>query len=312
MSEERAEKSASAPKLDDLMLAMDVVDTLRHEQDLVERELDQASRDDVLKKRLRELYEGQGLEVSDRILDEGIEALKESRFTYQRKGSPLTRRVAMLWVRRSFVGSVFAALALVGVLFLGNWWWQSSSARQEAETARIELTETLPRELESAATAARAEARTDDARSAIESLEAEAANALSRSDSSRARRAVSDLESLRENLTLTYDLVIVQRGQSAVETTPDVNPDARNYYLLVEAIAPDGSKLSREITNEETGERETVNVWGVRVPHQTYLSVRDDKLDDGIIQERILGVKQRGALKPEYSMPVSGGFITNW
>ncbi|MEM9590163.1 MAG: DUF6384 family protein [Pseudomonadota bacterium] len=312
MSEERAEKSASAPKLDDLMLAMDVVDTLRHEQDLVERELDQASRDDVLKKRLRELYEGQGLEVSDRILDEGIEALKESRFTYQRKGSPLMRRVAMLWVRRSFVGSVFAALALVGVLFLGNWWWQSSSARQEAETARIELTETLPRELESAATAARAEARTDDARSAIESLEAEAANALSRSDSSRARRAVSDLESLRENLTLTYDLVIVQRGQSAVETTPDVNPDARNYYLLVEAIAPDGSKLSREITNEETGERETVNVWGVRVPHQTYLSVRDDKLDDGIIQERILGVKQRGALKPEYSMPVSGGFITNW
>lgn len=312
MSEERAEKSASAPKLDDLMLAMDVVDTLRHEQDLVERELDQASRDDVLKKRLRELYEGQGLEVSDRILDEGIEALKESRFTYQRKGSPLMRRVAMLWVRRSLVGSVFAALALVGVLFLGNWWLQSSSARQEAETARIELTETLPRELESAATAARAEARTDDARSAIESLEAEAANALSRSDSSRARRAVSDLESLRENLTLTYDLVIVQRGQSAVETTPDVNPDARNYYLLVEAIAPDGSKLSREITNEETGERETVNVWGVRVPHQTYLSVRDDKLDDGIIQERILGVKQRGALKPEYSMPVSGGFITNW
>ena len=55
MSEERADKPVAAPKLNDLMLAMDVVDTLRHEQDLVQRELDQANRDDVLKKRLREL-----------------------------------------------------------------------------------------------------------------------------------------------------------------------------------------------------------------------------------------------------------------
>ncbi|MDJ0513588.1 MAG: DUF6384 family protein [Methyloceanibacter sp.] len=312
MSEERTGASAAAPKLDDLMLAMDVVDTLRHEQSLVERELDQASRDDVLKKRLREIYEGQGLEVSERILDEGIEALKESRFTYQRKGSALKRKVAMLWVQRRLVGSIFAALALVGVVFLGNWWWQSSSARQEAEASRIELTETLPSELNSVATAARTEARTEDAKNEIEALQAEAANALSRSDRARARRAVADLKSLRDDLSLTYNLVIVQRGQSAVETTPDVNPNARNYYLLVEAIAPDGSKLSREITNEETGERETVDMWGVRVPHQTYLSVRDDKLDDGIIQDRILGVKQRGALKPVYSMPVSGGSITNW
>jgi len=312
MSEERAGKPVAAPKLDDLMLAMDVVDTLRHEQNLVERELDQASRDEVLKKRLREIYEGQGLEVSDRILAEGIEALKASRFTYEPKGSALMRQFAMLWVRRTFVGSILAAILLVCALVLGNWWWQSSSVRQEAETLRIELTETLPKELDSAATAAQAEARTAQAKGAVEALKAEAAGALSRADAVRARQAIADLKALRDDLTLTYDLVIVQRGQSAVETTPDVNPNVRNYYLIVEAITPDGSKLSRAIINEETGDKTTVDVWAVRVPQETYAKVRNDKLDDGIIQERILGMKQPGALKPVYSMPVSGGAITNW
>ncbi|MCB1487298.1 MAG: hypothetical protein KDJ88_07550, partial [Bauldia sp.] len=73
---------APAPQLDDVMLAMDVVDTLRHQDSLVERELGQESRDEALKARLRQIYESQGLEVTDRILDQGIAALKESRFTY--------------------------------------------------------------------------------------------------------------------------------------------------------------------------------------------------------------------------------------
>ncbi len=74
--------SAPAQKLDDLMLAMDVVDTLRHEDAMVEKELGQDMRDEALKKRLRQIYESQGLTVTDRILDEGIKALKESRFAY--------------------------------------------------------------------------------------------------------------------------------------------------------------------------------------------------------------------------------------
>jgi Family of unknown function (DUF6384) len=70
-----AQTSAAAPKLDDLMLAMDVVDTLRHDQRLVERELSAASSDDAMIERLREVYKGQGIEVSDRILEEGVKAL---------------------------------------------------------------------------------------------------------------------------------------------------------------------------------------------------------------------------------------------
>ena len=42
-----------AQKLDDLMLAMDVVDTLRHEERLVSRELNEAARESELVERLR-------------------------------------------------------------------------------------------------------------------------------------------------------------------------------------------------------------------------------------------------------------------
>ena len=85
-------QGAAAPKLDELMLAMDVVDTLRHQEGLVAKALSEDSRDATLKERLRTLYEGQGLKVSDRILDDGIRALKESRFTYDPAPPPLPGR----------------------------------------------------------------------------------------------------------------------------------------------------------------------------------------------------------------------------
>ncbi len=46
-------------KLDDLMLAMDVVDTLRHEERLVTRELNEAAREAELVERLRSIYASQ-------------------------------------------------------------------------------------------------------------------------------------------------------------------------------------------------------------------------------------------------------------
>ncbi len=310
--EEHGGANAPAPKLDDLMLAMDVVDTLRHEEKLVERELGQTARDAELKKRLRQIYKGQGIDVSDRILEEGIKALKDSRFVYERKGSAWKRKLAMLWVRRGLTGGIFAAIALVCALLAGSWWWQSSSARQDAEAAHIALTETLPKALDAASSGALAEARSEQAEHAVARLREQGAGALARSDAAGARKAIADLRALKDELTLTYDLTIVQRGRSGVETTPDVNPEARNYYLVVEAIAPDGTKLSRPVTNEETGATKTVDIWAVRVPFETYDAVRSDKSDDGIIQNRVLGTKPRGALKPVYALPVSGGAITEW
>ncbi len=51
----KATATPSAP-LDEVMLAMDVVDTLRHRQDLVARELEGVTREQQLIEKLRAVY----------------------------------------------------------------------------------------------------------------------------------------------------------------------------------------------------------------------------------------------------------------
>lgn len=302
------------PPLDDLMLAMDVVDTLRHRESVALRELEQDGRDEGLKEGLRRLYEGQGLAVSDRILDDGIRALKESRFTYERTPPGLPRTLAGLWVRRRVIAAALAVLVVAIVAWIGWQSWQQAAAERAVETARIELAETLPAQIAAAGEAAAAEAKTTDARARVAQLQADAAAALARADAAAARVAAAALQRLHGDLARVYDLRIVSRPgeDSGVYRIPDVNSGARNYYLIVEAVTPDGKLLSLPVTNEEDGRTANVTKWGVRVPQRSYEAVRRDKLDDGILQDAIVAVKPRGALDPVYAMAVSGGAITEW
>jgi dienelactone hydrolase len=61
--------------LDDIMIAMDVVDTLRHREDLVRRELSEEDRETELIARLRKIYKDQGIDVPDSVLADGVKAL---------------------------------------------------------------------------------------------------------------------------------------------------------------------------------------------------------------------------------------------
>jgi hypothetical protein len=100
--------------------------------------------------------------------------------------------------------------------------------------------------------------------------------------------------------------------QSGFWTFPEINTDATNYYLVVEAIDAEGKALSLPILNEENGETETVAMWGVRVPESVYERVAADKRDDGIIQGNEIGRKAEGFLDVEYNVPVQGGAVTRW
>ena len=73
--------AGTKPPLDDVMLAMDVVDTLRRRERIANNELDDQGREEDLKERLRKIYADQGLEVPDRVIEQAVAALKEGRFT---------------------------------------------------------------------------------------------------------------------------------------------------------------------------------------------------------------------------------------
>jgi hypothetical protein len=294
---------AGKPPLDDVMLAMDVVDTLRRRQQLVERELDEEGRELDLKERLRKIYSAQGIEVPDHILEEGVAGLKEDRFLYKPPERGLATRLAHLYVRRR----VWGRWVLAGVAVLGIGWGVHYATVVAPRAA-------LPGELAALHQSVVAEAQVDSARERAGSYLARGQSALREGDAKGARAMLEALEDLRATLEQEYTLRIVSRPgeQSGFWRVPDDNPKARNYYLVVEALDARGAPVTVRVTNEETGKPERVSKWGLRVAEAEFRRVAADKKDDGIIQNNRFGVKRRGQLEPDYEVPTTGAAVTQW
>jgi len=309
-----ATAKAAAP-LDEVMLAMDVVDTLRHRQDLVTRELDGAAREKQLIERLRTIYHQQGIEVPDHILKEGVAALAESRFTYTPPAPGLGTSLARLYVSRRQWGrpvlTVLGILLVAGIGYFGLW---QPYQRGQAEQARIELIEGLPAQMDALYQTIYEETKVQQAVTQAEALVSRGKAFAAEGNRAGAEAAVEDLTQLRDLLRQQYTLRVVNRAgvQSGFWTFPEVNTDATNYYIVVEAIDSDGQVLSLPIPNEESGQTEIVSMWGVRVPESVYNAVAADKQDDGIIQTNLVGRKSDGFLDIQYAMPVLGGAVTQW
>jgi hypothetical protein len=301
--------------LDDIMIAMDVVDTLRHREDLVRRELNEEDREADLIARLRKIYRDQGIDVTDSVLADGVKALKESRFVYTPPPPGWKRTLLTLWARRETFGKRAAALvALVAAGVTGYHVLVTRPAQLADERARVEITQTLPKTLRQAHAYVLAVTNDDAAKQKANALLADGERLIRSGDRAGANKISGELAALRDELTREYTLTIVSRpGESTgVWRRPPGNSTARNYYIIVEAVAPDGRKLSLPIRNEESGATETVTKFGVRVPQNVFEAVAQDKRDDGIVQRNRLGIKRRGVLAIDYLMPFEGGFITKW
>jgi hypothetical protein len=305
----------TAAPLDEVMLAMDVVDTLRHQQGMVARELQGDEREKQLIERLRSVYHQQGIEVPDTILREGVAALAESRFSYDPPAPGPGLTLARLYVSRGKWGRPVMVLALALVVAAIGYFgvWQPYQAGQ-AERARQELVEGLPAEMDRLYQTIFEETKVQQAVVEAEALRSRGKAFASEGNRAGAENAVEQLSELREQLRQEYVLRIVNREdvQSGFWTFPEINTEATNYYIVVEALAPSGGALSLPILNEESGETDMVSMWGVRVSETVYNAVAADKRDDGIVQNNIVGRKSDGFLNVEYVMPVLGGAVTQW
>ena len=156
-----------------------------------------------------------------------------------------------------------------------------------------------------------AESREEAARAQTDKLYNDAVAALNRGDLTGARQESAALQQLYDRLVEEYELRIVSRPgvPSGVRRTLPNRPGVQNYYLVVEAVNSQGKRLTVPITSEENGKTYNVQQWGMRVDESLYDKIRRDKLDDGIIQNNLFGVKERGYLTPRYLMPTTGGAI---
>ena len=310
-----AATTADKAPLDDVMLAMDVVDTLRHNQNLVARELSAEDREKQLIERLRTIYHQQGIEVSDAILKQGVAALEESRFVYTPPKPSLGVSLAKLYVGRKKWGPAALAIALVLVVGLGGYFFAYRPYQEaQVEGARIELSEKLPAQMDALYQTIFEETKVQQAVTEAEQMRARGKTAAAEGNRDGAEQAIASLTGLRDQLRQEYQLRIVKREgvKTGFWTVPEINTAATKYYVVVEAIGTDGKPLTLPITNEENSQTEDVAIWGVRVPESTYRAVESDKKDDGIVERSTLAVKEFGYLEPNYVMPVLGGAVTRW
>lgn len=307
--------TAEKAPLDEVMLAMDVVDTLRHRQDLVERELAGDARETQLLDKLREIYHQQGIEVTDEVLRAGVKALDESRFVYTPPKPSFGVSLAKLYVGRKKWGPAALAIALILVIGLGGYFLAYKPYQQaQIEGARLELSEKLPAQMDGLYQSIFEETKVQQAVGEAEQMRTRGKAAAAEGDRAGAEQAIASLTGLRDQLRQEYQLRIVNREgeRTAFWRIPEVNNAATNFYLVVEAIGDDGKALTLPVLSEETNQTENVAIWGVRVPESTYRSVENDKRDDGILQRNMLGLKEYGFLDVDYVMPVLGGAVTRW
>ena len=297
------------------MMAMDVVDTIRHADRLVERELGGEERQQRLRERLREIYKSQGIDVSDHVLDQGISALEEKRFAYAPKGEGWKRSLATAWATRSRWGRF--ALGDLGVLVAG-WgiYHVSVVAPRQREAAAIaqELATDLPRALRAEYDRVIAGTQEPAPRADAARLLAEGEAAARAGNLTEARARRTALNDLAARLAAAYTVRIVNRpGEpSAIWRVPAANPRARNHYLIVEAVDRDGRPVEVPITSEEDGRTARVSRWALHVPEAEFERVRRDKLADGLIDQPVIGEKVAGTLAPRWTVQTNGGAILSW
>ncbi len=299
--------STAERSLDDLMVAMDVVDTLRHSQVMVDRELDAEGRRERLIERLREIYQAQGIEVSDAMLEEGVLALEEDRFSYTAPKDSFSVKLARLYTNRDRWGKPLLGLLTFAAVAMGGYHFGISKPQADRIAG---IGPGLERNLTQISQLAKDPAAVNKARQVVESAQI----ALENNDHGKAQRLQQELAGIYSGLERSYVVRVISRPDenSGIVRGPDVNQSANNYYLVVEAVDERGAIMSLPIADEEDGQTHTVDKWGIRVDESTFYRVASDKKDDGIIQNNILGMKERGQLEVTYSVPTTGAAITSW
>ena len=111
------------------------------------------------------------------------------------------------------------------------------------------------------------------------------------------------------NLTLT--IVDHPDHKSGVERTHE-NTNGKSWYLIVQALTSTGKPTSIWVKSIETGETKLVEMFGQQVTLKAFNDVKEDKINDGHIDNNKLCAKPKGRLIFNCPNSVKSGRISEW
>jgi len=189
----------------------------------------------------------------------------------------------------------------------------------------------LPGQLEQVYASVKSVAKEKEALEKAETIYQEGQSYLANVEVQKLSKTVSQLQDLDTRLSQEYTIRIVSREGVKSGIDRYYNGKFSGWYLVLEAIDSKGSVVPLPILNTENGQTETVKMWGEKVAetdpkivkkmqrtgrydHNNLLQkVVKDKLDDGIVNDNIVGKKEKGYLDYRLNNPeFSGVRITRW
>lgn len=198
---------------------------------------------------------------------------------------------------------------------------QAAVARLDGLADSAAALRALPARIKAAAAEARSASEDPLANQQIDGAERGALAAAEAGDRRGAETLLASLHDIAAQLNATYVLRIVNRpGEyTRLWRYPRGRSNVRNYYVVVEAVTPEGQPVAFAIRSEEDNSTARVSKWAERVDEQTYESVGEDKRDDGIVQNNVFAEKAKGHLAPAYRLgpkargaDVNAGRIYRW
>lgn len=147
----------------------------------------------------------------------------------------------------------------------------------------------------------------------VTTVENEAITALRKLDVAAAELRIEQLSTFHEMAATPLRLEIVSRSgvKSGVERTYNES-GGKAWYLVVEAHKPDGEVMPILVKSAESGQQTMTKLFAVRVPQEVYQRVKQDKKDDGHIDDVLVGNKPVGRLHFDFTKPAQPEYILEW
>ena len=337
------QKSPPQITLDEMLRVMDVATELRKQRETVEKEFAVDETKQMLRERLLAATSITGERVSEVEVDTAISQYFDTLYTYREPPRSLNVTMAHLYVRRGQLSvTLVMVLALAGV----GWYMLHTSAGMFSRTARSsrqavqqatspadlsrrlhdnakERATELEKSVRDMSDRIRAVARDAGIPQEIDRLLGELDVAKQQLDEKSLAALSQRTTSLFNQLNEVYEVHIVS-GPNEKSGIDRYFEDAEGkrvsgFYVIVEARDANGNPLPRRIRNGETQQLEQVTRWAERVPQEVYDRIKTDKKVDGVLNETLFSVKQRGCQNEEIKLVGSDnqalsrlGQITKW
>lgn len=307
-----------APTLQDQLGAMALVDDLRHQRIQLQEHMSIAARRELVATRLREYYAAKNIPLEDDLIERGVAEYFSKRFVYEPYAlSGWKKRIADLYVARARFGRRLLVASLAAVLGIGGTVGAigAYSSHQEAKSAQLQAdAERLTHELAGLAQSFDKMGLPSKDQANVTRRIDVAKETLAKGDVVSAKAAVSDLRSLLAFAAMPLSISIVDRQgvKSGVERTS--NSGGRAWYVIAEALDGAGNPVPVHSTSVEDGTSRVVSIFGIQVPQATFEQVKKDKQDNGLIDDRAIGVKKANTLGFDLNSKAnsSGSMILEW